>query len=73
MGSQNTDILDQVGPLSRSGAAEVLLSINAPHCWLTKNFKSTWTALSRAFPTTAAPTPKPVLRSRYLHCVLHPK
>lgn len=39
MGSQNTDILDQVGPLSRSGAAEVLLSINAPHCWLAKKLQ----------------------------------
>lgn len=56
MGSQNTDVLDQVSRLSRSSTVEVLVRINAPHCWLETDFKSTWTTLSRAFPTTVAPT-----------------
>lgn len=58
MSSQNTDVLDQVSPLSRRGTVEVLVRINAPHCWLETDFKSTWTTISRAFPTAVAPTLK---------------
>lgn len=71
MGSQNTDVLDQVSPLCRSATVEALVWINASHCWLETDFKSTWTAVSRAVPTAAAPTLEPSACFYSLHtCIV---